>query len=116
MGLTADGGLRFPRSAGGEVAVHPYRLGAPFAVLTEVRQYQIVQHDNRLEVLIVPRAAAPSDIAARVQAALAETLTEAGALPPRVDVIAVETIERESGHAAKLKLVKRATADRDSCL
>ena len=61
--------LRFPSSAGAEVAVHPYRLGAPFAALTEVRQYQIVRHDNRLEVLIVPRATAPSDIAARVQAA-----------------------------------------------
>jgi hypothetical protein len=67
------------RACCAEVAVHPYRLGAPFEALTEVRQYQIVQHDNRLEVLIVPRAAAPSDIAARVQAALAETSAEPSA-------------------------------------
>jgi phenylacetate-CoA ligase len=52
----SDDVLRFPGSAGGEAAVHPYRLGAPFAALTEVRQHQIIQHDGRLEVLIVPRA------------------------------------------------------------
>jgi phenylacetate-coenzyme A ligase PaaK-like adenylate-forming protein len=108
----SDDVLRFPGSAGGEAAVHPYRLGAPFAALTEVRQHQIIQHDGRLEVLIVPRAAAPSDLPARVGAALAQTLEAAGAVPPRIDVIPVETIERENGHAAKLKVVKRATGNR----
>ena len=103
--------LRFPASTGGEVAVHPYRIGAPFAALTEVRQYQIVQYESRLDVLIVPHAFAPKDISTRVSAALAQALDEAGALPPRIDVIPVEAIERESGHAAKLKLIKRATAD-----
>jgi phenylacetate-CoA ligase len=107
----SDDVLRFPGFAGGEVAVHPYRLGVPFAALAEVRQHQIIQHDGRLDVLIVPGASAPSDIAARVEAALAETLAEAGALPPRIDVVPVNAIERESGHAAKLKLVKKATRD-----
>lgn len=108
----SDDTLRFPGSVGGEVAVHPYRLGAPFAELTEVRQHQIIQHDGRLEVLIVPQVSATSDISARVGAALTRTLAEAGAVPPRIDVVRVEKIERESGHAAKLKLVKRATRDR----
>jgi phenylacetate-coenzyme A ligase PaaK-like adenylate-forming protein len=100
--------LRFPGSSGGEVPVHPYRLGAPFAALREVRQYQIVQYDGRLEVLIVPQASAPPDVTRRVEAALTGTLAEAGALPPRIDVVPVQEIERESGHAAKLKPVKRA--------
>ncbi len=36
-----------------------------------------------------------------------DALEAAGALPPRLEVVPVERIERESGHAAKLKLVKR---------
>ena len=101
--------LRFPGSSGREVAVHPYRLGAPFASLPDVRQYQVVQHDDRLQILIVPQASAPADISRRVEAALADALREAGAVTPRIDVVPVETIEREEGHGAKLKLIKRAT-------
>jgi hypothetical protein len=35
-----------------------------------------------------------------------DTLENAGALPPSLDVTEVDVIEREPGHAAKLKLVK----------
>jgi hypothetical protein len=87
--------------------VHPYRLRAPFSSLSDVRQYQIVQHRNGLEVRVVMRASAPGDTAARVHSALTDTLDEAGAVPPPIEVVPGDTIEREGGHAAKLKLVKR---------
>ena len=108
----SDDILRFPGAAGGEVAVHPYRLRAPFTALGDVRQYQIVQHERHLQVRIVLQAAAGRDTAARVHAALVESLEAAGAVPPPIEVVPVEAIERESGHAAKLKLVKRAVRDR----
>jgi len=72
-----------------------------------VRQYQIVQHERRLQVRIVLQASARRDTSARVRTAVLEALDAAGALPPPIEVVPVETIERESGHAAKLKLVKR---------
>jgi ATP sulfurylase len=90
------------------VAVHPYRLGARFSSLREVRQYRAVQHDGGLLVRVVLQASAPADTPARVRAAVVEALASAGAVPPPIEVVPVEAIERESGHAAKLKLVKRA--------
>jgi putative adenylate-forming enzyme len=106
----SDDILRFPGSAGREVAIHPYRLRMPFASLDEVRQYQIVQRQGQLDVRVVLHTAAPADTPKRVRAALAEALVAAGARPPAIDVVPVEAIERESSHAAKLKLVKRAAA------
>ncbi len=103
----SDDILRFPGARGGEVAVHPYRLREPFACLAELRQYQVVQHDGRLEIRIVPRDSA-ADTPLRVRAAVLDVLESSGAVPPPIEVVTVPEIERESGHAARLKLVKRA--------
>ena len=48
-GRTADT-LTFPARDGGTVAVLPLRMGAPFARLPAVRQFQIVHEPGRLEV------------------------------------------------------------------
>jgi phenylacetate-CoA ligase len=96
-GRTADT-LTFPARGGGEVAVLPLRLGAPFARLPEVRQYQIVQEAGLLEVRVVGSTAG-------VAAAVAGVLAEAGAVVPEIRVTPVEALEREPGAAAKLKLV-----------
>jgi phenylacetate-coenzyme A ligase PaaK-like adenylate-forming protein len=106
----SDDILRFPGARGGEVAVHPYRLRTPFAAFAELRQYQIVQRDDGLEVRIVLQPKAPVDTPARVGAALRDALEEGGALSPPIEVVPVDAIEREHGHAAKLKLVKRLTS------
>ena len=103
----SDDILRFPSPSGGETAVHPYRLRAPLAAFGELRQYQIVQHQGGLQIRIVATPSAPRDLAARVHDAVIDALEAAGVLPPRLEVVPVERIERESGHAAKLKLVKR---------
>ena len=47
--------LRFPAPGGGEVAVHPYRLRAPFSAMLDVRQYQIVRLPDGLVVRVVAR-------------------------------------------------------------
>lgn len=102
----SDDVVRLPGIAGGDVAVHPYRLRAPFAGLGDVRQYQIVHDPEGLHVRIVLRPSAPTGTTDRVRAAVLHALEEAGALAPVLDVIEVDGIEREPGHAAKLKLVK----------
>lgn len=100
--------LRFPATNGGEVAVHPYRLRAPFSAMLDVRQYQIVREPDGVRVRIVPKSTAPSDLPDRVRLAIARELEDAGAAPTRIHVEQVDKIERDPGHAAKLKLVTSA--------
>ncbi|HKE01333.1 MAG TPA: AMP-binding protein [Planctomycetota bacterium] len=100
--------LRF-RAAGGEVAVHPYRLRAPFSALLDVRQYQLVQErGGALVIRVVPRAGAPRDLVANVRGAVMRVLADAGVDDPSVRIETVAAIEREGGHAAKVKLVTAA--------
>ena len=100
----SDDVLRLPAPEGGEVRVHPFRLRAPFVRLTDVRQYQVVHRDDGLLVRVVGRPTAGRDLPERVRGSVEEALREAGA-EPAVRVELVREIERERGHAAKLKLV-----------
>ena len=110
----SDDILHLPAREGSEVAVHPYRLRAPFAALPAVRQYQIVHNQQGLQVRIVLHASAPADTPARVRAALQAALDDAGVGPLPIEVAPVAAIEREPGHAAKLKLVKAMTRRQSS--
>jgi phenylacetate-coenzyme A ligase PaaK-like adenylate-forming protein len=91
---------------GGRVEVLPYRLGTPFVDLPEVRQFQVVWNGKRLEVRVVLRPDAPADTQGRVRAAVTEALEAAGVAPPSITVSRVAELEREPGHAAKVKLIK----------
>ena len=100
----SDEVLTLPGRDGGAVAVHPYRLRAPFVQLLEVLQDQIVHRSNEILVRIVLRDSAPRTLPERVGAAVEHAVDAAGArIPVRVEV--VDAIAREAGHAAKAKLV-----------
>jgi phenylacetate-coenzyme A ligase PaaK-like adenylate-forming protein len=100
----SDDVLRLPARGGGTVAVHPYRLRAPFVKLLHVLQYQVVHRPSGLSARIVVRPDASRDLEAAVRAALEESLSAAGAaITVRVEV--VDRIEREPGPGAKVKLV-----------
>jgi putative adenylate-forming enzyme len=101
----SDDILRLPGTNGREITIHPYRLRAPFASLADVRQYQIVYDGALLHVTIVTCASAARDVAARVRRALESIVQAAGAVAPAIEVTPVDSIAREPGHAAKLKLV-----------
>ena len=75
-GRTADT-LTFPARDGGTVAVLPLRMGAPFARLPAVRQFQIVHEPGRLEIRLVLDPQAPAGTPDQVRAAVAGVL-EAG--------------------------------------
>lgn len=96
----SDDILRF-----GGVALHPIHLRSPMAKLHGVRQYQIVQRAEGLQVLVVPRNG--SDIRTEVRNAMAHALADAGAPGVRVDVEQVAEIERDATGVGKLKLVRR---------
>ncbi len=100
----SDDVLALPAADGGLVSVHPYVLRAPFTLLPEVVQYQIVHRRDELLVRVVPRRRSEPDLVERVETAMRTAVAGAGA---RIDVsvVAVDRIEREPGHAAKVKLV-----------
>jgi phenylacetate-coenzyme A ligase PaaK-like adenylate-forming protein len=103
-GRTADT-LTFPTRGGGDVAVLPLRLGAPFARIAAVRQFQIVHEPGRLTVRVVLEPGAPVETTSDVRDAIVRVLDDAGAVPPPINVVRVDQLERESGAAAKLKLI-----------
>jgi phenylacetate-CoA ligase len=103
-GRTADT-LTFRARDGGTVDVLPLRLGAPFAGLPHVHQFQIVHEPGRLEVRLVLDPRAAQQTPAIVREAVQRVLEEAGAEPTPVTVTPVAELEREPGPAAKLKLV-----------
>jgi type IV pilus biogenesis protein CpaD/CtpE len=76
--------------------------------MLDVRQYQLVREPDFLRVRIVPRDSAPDNLSARDRDAIADQLAEAGAAPTRILVEQVDELERDPGHAAKLKLVTSA--------
>ena len=96
--------LRLPGADGRVVAVHPYRIRAPFVRLLDVLQYQVVHRHDGLLVRIVARSSAPRDLPEKVRCAVGSALWDGGAAAP-VRVELVPAIEREPGHAAKVKLV-----------
>jgi phenylacetate-coenzyme A ligase PaaK-like adenylate-forming protein len=107
-GRTADT-LTFPRRGGGEVAILPLRLGAPFAGISAVRQFQIVHDPARLEIRVVLEPGAETGATERVRDAVIRALDEAEAVPPAVGVVEVAELERDGGAAAKLKLIVSRT-------
>jgi phenylacetate-coenzyme A ligase PaaK-like adenylate-forming protein len=88
----------------GTVRIHPYRLRAPFALISGVRGYQIVQRPDGLVVRVVP-GSTRTGLHETVEAEVRKALRDAGAdVPVRVESVAA--IEREPGPAAKVKLVR----------
>jgi phenylacetate-coenzyme A ligase PaaK-like adenylate-forming protein len=100
----SDDVLKLPSVGGQLVAVHPYRLRAPFVRLLDVLQYQVVHRADGLLVRVVVGERASRDLPERVRTAVEAALASADAFVP-VRVELVEAIEREPGHAAKVKLV-----------
>ena len=110
----SDDIIRLPAAAGGEIAVHPFHVRAPFSYLPEVRQYQVEHTGAGLRVRVVLRPSAERSVTGRVRSALAGALTSAGAVAPPIEVEPVASIPR-SGAGAKLTLVKstrRSATDR----
>ena len=100
----SDDILHLPGLSGGNVAVHPYRMRAPFGHIPDVVQYQIVHHAGGLRARVVLRDSAPRSILERVQGALEGELADAGVAPMQIEVEPVSRIERE-GNGAKIKQV-----------
>jgi AcrR family transcriptional regulator len=90
---------------GGLVAVHPFRLRAPFASLSAVRCYQITHNPWGLDVQVVLRSDAAPDTTTRIRDSLLRAIAEAGANAVALTVTPVDEIKRDSGSGGKLKSI-----------
>ena len=91
---------------GGEVPVHPAHFRSPFAVETEVREYQVIQREREILVRVVPADEANRTVLRdRVASRLKQELRLAGAAPPQLCVEMVEAIARDPAKRSKLQLV-----------
>jgi putative adenylate-forming enzyme len=100
----SDDILALPARGRGIVRVHPFRLRRPFVRMPDVVRYQIVQRPDGVLVRVVPREDAQGEVLDEVRTAVSDALAEAG-VDVDVRVVRVADIERESGPAAKVKLV-----------
>jgi len=97
-----DDVLRLPARDSGEVTVHPIEFG----IITrdrEVREFQVVQEEARLRILVVPRRSAGSELEARLRDAVSRRLAELGVDNPRIIVERREELPRSAG--GKLQMV-----------
>jgi phenylacetate-CoA ligase len=97
--------LTLPSSDGGTVAVPPVAFSGALARFPAVRQSQVVQYRDRLELRVV---LASGEAVNGIETEVASALARAGAVAPPIQVVPVTELERESGPAAKLRLVKAA--------
>jgi phenylacetate-coenzyme A ligase PaaK-like adenylate-forming protein len=112
----ADDILELPSAHGGPpVRVHPIHLRSPLTAMAAVRQYQITQTADGLDVTLALGPGASSDDAVRtVTTALADRLAEQGTARIAIRVRVVPSIEREAG-AGKFKLIKAAAVRGSRC-
>jgi phenylacetate-CoA ligase len=103
----SDDVITLPTPGGGEIAIQPVLLRTPFTAFREVMQYQVVYDGRGLTGRVVLRNGSPPDTADRLRAELARELREAGAVPPPITIAPAPHIDREGGHAAKFKLIRR---------
>ena len=101
----SDDILDLPAAAGGTVRVHPLVLRSPMATQAGVLQYQVVHDHAGLHVRVVPRVDADASLVEREARAAVDAALQAAGAAVAVDVRAVAELERQKGHAAKLRVV-----------
>jgi phenylacetate-coenzyme A ligase PaaK-like adenylate-forming protein len=99
--------LELPDGRGGHVEVHPIALRAALGAVPEVREYQVLQLAEAIDVRVVasPEVAGEA-LATRVRNALREGLARSGAEPPQLRIEFADRIDRDPAEMGKLKLVR----------
>lgn len=103
--------LRFPRNGGGVIEVHAIRLHSPLIGMEGLRQFQLAQLPDGLQISISVRPELDSEaMRLKTEQTIRTVLEKLGAAAMKIDVKVVDGIARV-GSGAKLKLVAKATQD-----
>lgn len=107
-----DDVLLLRRPDGCAVPVHPIHVRGPLGARSDVRQYQVLHDERGLHIQVVlARGASAEECTAGVAHSLRDSLSKLLVQPPPIEVRVVDSIPREGGQAAKLKLVKKAVGE-----
>src|SRR5262249_26512172 len=91
--------LQFPKKGGGMIDVHAIRLRSPLIGTEGIRQFQLAQLLDGLEITISVLPEFDSEVTRlRVERTVQEALDKLGAAPMRIHVRVVDLIERTSQH------------------
>jgi phenylacetate-CoA ligase len=103
--------LRFPRNGGGILEVHAIRLHSPLIGMEGLRQFQLAQLPDGLQISISVRPELdPEAMRLKAEQTLRTVLEKLGVSAVRIDVKVVDAIARV-GSGAKMKLVVKAQPD-----
>jgi putative adenylate-forming enzyme len=102
-----DDFVRLPGRRGTDVRVHPLNFRSPLASFSEIREYQIVQEPDGIDVFLVLKQGISGDqVAERVKNKLREKIDSLGAVCPDIRLRPVPQLERDHRKMGKLRLVK----------
>jgi phenylacetate-coenzyme A ligase PaaK-like adenylate-forming protein len=106
IGGRSEDMLRLRDRQGHEVAIPPMAMTLRIEALPGVSEYQAAHGPSGIHLKIVPRPGANRD---ELRAALADGITTAiealGAVSPPVDVMFVDTVDRQQQRMGKIKLI-----------
>ena len=114
IGGRSEDVLRLPALDGGApVPVAPLALGMCIERFHDVAEYTVSHAADRIVATVVPRTGVDgAALSGSLEAALAATVRDAGAVPPPVSVHLVDRLERPPEKMGKLRLVSGAPAER----
>lgn len=102
----SDDFLRLPGRQGTDIHVHPLNFHGPLAEFPEIKEYQIIQEPDGIDVFLVLRQGITSDqVAERVKIKLRDKINSLGARCPDIRLRIVPQIEREQRKMGKHRLV-----------
>jgi phenylacetate-coenzyme A ligase PaaK-like adenylate-forming protein len=106
IGGRSEDMLKLRDSAGREVAVPPMTLTLRIEGRPEVAEYQAIHDLDVIRINMVPRPGADRDqLRMALEKDIQATIEALGALPPRIEVLFVEALDRQRQQMGKIKLV-----------
>ena len=103
----SDDFLRLPGRRGTNICIHPMNFHGPLAAFPEIKEYQIIQEPDGIDVLLVLRQGIYGDqVIERIKTKLREQIDSLGAICPDIRPRTVPQLERDYRKMGKRTLVK----------
>jgi phenylacetate-CoA ligase len=92
---------------GADIAVHPLNFRSPLIAFQEIKEYQIIQKIDGIDVFVVLKQDVSSDhLVESVKNKLREKINSLNALCPDIRIKVVPRLDRDNRKMGKLRLVK----------
>ncbi|HTG00728.1 MAG TPA: AMP-binding protein [Nitrospirota bacterium] len=103
----SDDVIYLPNNSGKQVPVHALSFHTPLLAFREIKEYQVIQEVNGIDVFVVLKQGVTSDqIIEPIKTKLKEKIGSLGAICPDIRIQVVLQLDRDSRKMGKLRLVK----------